>query len=113
MINNFYFGANVLAPKSGYRCQICSGLPPGCLQSYTNKGSLRMVLDQLTFSKKNSKAHVGECNHTKTISWTTFDLKMLVVMHVFVKVTFAPLLTFGNHHKIYNKYKLYLKTNKF
>ena len=29
------------------------------------------------------------------------------------KVTFAPLPTFGNHHKIYNKYKLYLKTNKF
>ena len=24
------------------------------------------------------------------------------------KVTFAPLPTFGNHHKIYNKYKLYL-----
>ena len=29
------------------------------------------------------------------------------------KVTFAPLPTFGSHHKIYNKYKLYLKTNKF
>ena len=29
------------------------------------------------------------------------------------KVTFAPLPTFGNYHKIYNKYKLYLKTNKF
>ena len=25
-----------------------------------------------------------------------------------LKVTFAPLPTFGNHHKIYNKYKLYL-----
>ena len=30
-----------------------------------------------------------------------------------LKVTFAPLPTFDNHHKIYNKYKLYLKTNKF
>ena len=28
VINNFYLGADVLAPKSGYRCQICSGLPP-------------------------------------------------------------------------------------
>ena len=31
----------------------------------------------------------------------------------YIKVTFAPLPTFGNHHKIYNKYKLYLKTNKY
>ena len=30
-----------------------------------------------------------------------------------LKVTFAPLPTFGNHHKIYNNYKLYLKTDKF
>ena len=30
-----------------------------------------------------------------------------------IKVTFAPLPTFGKHYKIYNKYKLYLKTNKF
>ena len=29
------------------------------------------------------------------------------------KVTFAPLPTFGNHHKIYNKYKLCFKTNMF
>ena len=29
VINNFYLGADVLAPKSGYRCQICSGLHIG------------------------------------------------------------------------------------
>ena len=39
--------------------------------------------------------------------------KELIDEAVHIKVTFAPLPTFGNHHKIYNKYKLYLKTNKF
>ena len=31
----------------------------------------------------------------------------------YLKVTFAPISIFGNRNKIYNKYKLYLKTNKF
>ena len=32
VINNFYLGTDVLAPKSCYRCQICSGLLPYILE---------------------------------------------------------------------------------
>ena len=39
--------------------------------------------------------------------------KKLKQTYTQLKFTFAPISNFGNHFKIYNKYKLYRKTNKF